>query len=83
LNRIPGVSCQLPAGAFYAFPNISATGLKSDVLANLLLNDAGVAVLPGTAFGKLGEGFLRVSYANSSEKLREALKRMQHLFENL
>lgn len=83
LNRIPGVSCQLPAGAFYAFPNISATGLKSDVLANLLLNDAGVAVLPGTAFGKLGEGFLRVSYANSSENIREALKRMQHLFENL
>jgi aspartate aminotransferase len=73
LNHIPGVSCVKPDGAFYAFPDITQTGLTSAELADMLLRDAGVAVLPGTAFGPYGEGFLRLSYANSVENLRLAL----------
>jgi aspartate/methionine/tyrosine aminotransferase len=73
LNRIEGISCVTPGGAFYAFPNVSALGVPSDVLADRLLEDAGVACLPGTAFGANGAGFLRLSYANSVENLREAL----------
>jgi aspartate aminotransferase len=73
LNHIPGVSCLKPDGAFYAFPDITQTGLTSAELADMLLRDAGVAVLPGTAFGPYGEGFLRLSYANSVENLRLAL----------
>jgi aspartate/methionine/tyrosine aminotransferase len=73
LNALPGVSCVTPRGAFYAFPNITATGLQSRELAERLLLDAGVAVLSGTAFGEHGEGYLRLSYANSLERLEEAL----------
>ena len=69
LNRLPGFRCELPEGAFYAFPNIEATGMKSKPLADALLNEAGVACLSGTAFGAFGEGFLRFSYANSLENL--------------
>jgi len=77
LNRLPGFRCELPEGAFYAFPNIEATGMKSKPLADALLNEAGVACLSGTAFGAFGEGFLRFSYANSLENLLEALDRIQ------
>jgi aspartate aminotransferase len=73
LNTIPGISCVTPSGAFYAFPNITATGLSSKELADGLLEDAGVAVLAGTAFGSYGEGYLRLSYANSLENLQDAL----------
>ncbi len=73
LNDIPGLSCQEPQGAFYAFPDITQTGLTSAELAATLLRDAGVALLPGTAFGPYGEGFLRLSYANSVENLRLAM----------
>jgi aspartate aminotransferase len=73
LNHIPGVSCLEPQGAFYAFPDITQTGLSSGELAATLLRDAGVALLPGTAFGPYGEGFLRLSYANSVENLQLAL----------
>jgi aspartate/methionine/tyrosine aminotransferase len=73
LNDIPGLSCQEPQGAFYAFPDITRTGLTSAELAAALLRDAGVALLPGTAFGPYGEGFLRLSYANSAGNLRLAL----------
>jgi aspartate/methionine/tyrosine aminotransferase len=76
LNRIPGFSCTLPAGAFYAFPNISATGMTSKDIADLLLYEAGVACLAGTAFGSYGEGYLRFSYANSLENIEEALSRI-------
>ena len=76
LNRIPGFSCTLPAGAFYAFPNISATGMTSKDIADLLLSEAGVACLAGTAFGSYGEGYLRFSYANSLENIEEALARI-------
>jgi aspartate aminotransferase len=73
LNEIPGIKCLRPKGAFYVFPNITATGMTSQDLSDLLLNEAGVAVLPGTAFGSFGEGYLRLSYANSVENLKKAL----------
>jgi aspartate aminotransferase len=76
LNAIPGVHCPMPQGAFYVFPNVQALGLSSAKLADYLLDQAGVAVLPGTAFGRNGEGYLRLSYANSLENIQRALKRM-------
>jgi aspartate/methionine/tyrosine aminotransferase len=79
LNQLPGVRCLEPDGAFYAFPNITATGFSSGVLADRLLQDAGVACLSGTAFGGYGEGFIRFSYANSLPNIEEALERMRKL----
>jgi aspartate/methionine/tyrosine aminotransferase len=76
LNAIPGVHCPTPRGAFYAFPNIQSFGSSSEKLANYLLDEAGVALLPGTSFGPSGEGYLRLSYANSSENIQRALERM-------
>jgi aspartate aminotransferase len=76
LNAIPGIRCPLPQGAFYAFPNVQAFGRSSAVLADYLLDEAGVAVLPGTAFGRNGEGYLRLSYANSLQNIEKALGRM-------
>ena len=76
LNALPGVTCTMPTGAFYAFPNITGTGFSSADLAKALLEEAGVAVLSGTAFGKYGEGYLRLSYANSIANLEKALERM-------
>ena len=77
LNNIDGISCLMPAGAFYAFANITGTGLGSKQFADMMLHEAGVAALAGTAFGKFGEGYVRFSYANSIENLREALRRME------
>jgi aspartate/methionine/tyrosine aminotransferase len=77
LNTLPGVSCIRPRGAFYAFPNVTRLGRPSSEIAERLLNEAGVAVLPGTAFGAHGEGYLRLSYANSEANLRAALERMR------
>ena len=77
LNQIKGFSCRMPRGAFYVFPNISATGRKSKPLADALLEQAGVAALSGTAFGAFGEGYLRFSVANSLENLRQALERIE------
>jgi aspartate aminotransferase len=77
LNAIPGISCTMPKGAFYAFPNIKGTGRKSQELENGLLNEAGVACLSGTAFGAMGEGYLRFSYANSVEQIQEGLRRVK------
>jgi aspartate aminotransferase len=77
LNKIPGVSCKLPAGAFYAFPNITKTGFKSKELATGLLEEGGVACLSGTDFGQYGEGYLRFSYANSLDNINEALRRFE------
>jgi aspartate aminotransferase len=76
LNKIPGFSCRLPHGAFYAFPNITKTGWTSKKLADVLLEDAGVACLAGTAFGAFGEGYLRFSIANSMENLDKALDKI-------
>jgi aspartate/methionine/tyrosine aminotransferase len=77
LNSIPGFRCVEPGGAFYAFPNITGTGLQSRALEAKLLNEAGVAILSGTSFGVHGEGYLRFSYANSVENIREAMRRIR------
>jgi aspartate aminotransferase len=77
LNTLPGVRCARPRGAFYVFPNITGTGRSSAEVAERLLTEAGVATLSGTAFGEYGEGYLRLSYANSEANLREALTRMR------
>lgn len=82
LNQIPGVSCLEPQGSFYAFPNIKRTGKSSDELANLIL-ESGVAVLPGSAFGKYGEGYLRIVFANSYENIEKALERMGKVIRGL
>jgi len=76
LNKLPGVSCVVPKGAFYAFPNIKGTGWKAKELANTLLNETGVVTIGGPDFGILGEGYLRLSYANSTENILKALDRM-------
>jgi aspartate/methionine/tyrosine aminotransferase len=76
LNRIEGVRCLMPKGAFYVFPNITGTGMKAKELATLLLEEAGVACLAGTAFGRYGEGYIRFSYANSIENIEKALARI-------
>jgi aspartate aminotransferase len=76
LNRLPGISCAMPKGAFYAFPNVKRTGWKAKPLASALLDDAGVALIGGPDFGVLGEGYVRVSYANSTENIVRALDRV-------
>ena len=76
LNRLPGVSCVKPSGAFYAFPNITGLGIPSAELARRLLHEAGVACLSGTDFGEHGEGYLRFSYAASVETIDRALARI-------
>jgi aspartate/methionine/tyrosine aminotransferase len=77
LNKIDGLRCNRPEGAFYAFPNITDTGMTSREYADYLLNDADVAVLPGTSFGEYGEGYIRISFANSEENLRKAMERIE------
>lgn len=76
LNSIPGISCRRPKGAFYVFPNVKKLGMSSSQLADYLLNNAGVAGLSGTDFGEYGEGYLRFSYANSQENIKEAIRRI-------
>ena len=83
LNAIAGIRCLRPSGAFYAFPDVSATGLTGAELADRLLHEAGVCVLPGTAFGGVGTGSIRISYANSRENLGRALERLRALVEPL
>lgn len=83
LNDIPGVSCVMPAGAFYVFPNISQLGQPTQKVADELLKEGGVAALAGTAFGAAGDGYLRLSYANSLENLQLALDRMRDTFGRL
>jgi aspartate aminotransferase len=77
LNALPGVSCIVPRGAFYAFPNVKDTGWKAKELAAALLDETGVAIIGGPDFGILGEGYVRLSYANSTENIRKALGRME------
>lgn len=76
LNNLPGVHCRMPQGTFYAFPNITGLGKSSDWLAEYLLVEAGVALLPGTAFGAHGEGYLRLCFANSLENIQLAVERI-------
>jgi len=77
LNAIPRVSCKTPKGAFYVFPNVKEIGWEVRKLSDYILNEAGVAVLFGTSFGKFGEGYIRLSYANSVENIKEGLSRME------
>jgi len=77
LNEIPDVSCITPKGAFYVFPNVKKIKMSSQELEHYLLNEAGVAILSGTAFGKYGDGYLRFSYANSIENIGKALEKMK------
>lgn len=83
LNAIAGVNCAQPQGAFYAFPNIASFGIASEDLADQILEQAGVALLPGTAFGANGEGYLRISYANSMENIEAALDKLARFFDSL
>ena len=81
LNRLPGVRCVRPGGAFYAFPNITGTGYSSRQLQDQLLNEAGVALVSGTSFGDQGEGYIRFSYANSIANIEEAMERIARFLE--
>ncbi len=83
LNEVPGFSCIYPKGAFYVFPNISKTGMSSEALANHIIEQAKVCLLPGTAFGSQGEGFLRLSYASSIEDIHTGIDRLKKTMENL
>jgi aspartate/methionine/tyrosine aminotransferase len=83
LNDLPGVTCRTPRGAFYAFPNVADVPLPAEELADRLLEEAGVAVLAGSAFGRAGADNLRLSYANSRENLELALERMRVFLEHL
>ncbi len=76
LNQLPGISCVEPGGAFYAFPNITGTGMTAKELQNKMLEEAGVATVAGTSFGVFGEGYIRFSYANSIENIRAAIQRI-------
>ena len=76
VNKIPGMRCARPQGAFYAFPNIEGTGFGERELADRLLTEAGVAVLPGTAFGHAGAGFIRIAYTQSEDELTRGLGRI-------
>jgi aspartate/methionine/tyrosine aminotransferase len=76
LNSLQGIKCSIPKGAFYAFPNIKNTGMTSRQFADKALYDGGVALLSGTSFGKFGEGFIRISFANSIENIKEGIKRI-------
>jgi aspartate/methionine/tyrosine aminotransferase len=83
LNAIPGIQCRIPRGAFYAFPNIRSLGLTSSDLASVLLDEGGVASLPGTAFGQEGEGYLRFCFSTSEDNIREALARISQVASRL
>lgn len=80
LNEIPGVSCLVPGGAFYVFPNIRGTGLSSEAFSAHLLSVAGVATCPGNFFGPAGEGYVRFCYAKSEDQISEAIERMRRVF---
>ncbi len=82
LNAIEGITCRTPLGAFYAYPNIKATGWKAKALASALLEEAGVAVIGGPDFGILGEGYMRLSYANSTANIKAALDRIDQFLKN-
>ena len=75
-NQLPSITCSIPKGAFYVFPDISQTGWKAKELASTLLEDSGVAIVGGPDFGILGEGYVRLSYANSIENIERAIERI-------
>ena len=77
LNSIPGINCRKPAGAFYVFPNVKQLPISCEKLADYLLAEAGVALLPGIAYGKFGDGYLRLSYANSIENIQLGISKIK------
>ncbi len=81
LNDLPGISCIKPGGAFYVFPNITKTGMNEEAFADVMLNEAGVAVLPGTNFGSAGKGYVRLCYATSEHNIKKGLERMRKCLE--
>ena len=83
LNSIDGINCRMPLGAFYAFPNISGTGLSSSEFADKALNEYGVALLSGTAFGEFGDNYIRISFANSEDNLSIAIDRLSNMIRDL
>jgi aspartate/methionine/tyrosine aminotransferase len=83
LNNIKGITCKKPRGAFYVFPNVKSFEMESKKLADIILQKAGVAVLSGTAFGAYGEGYLRLSFANSVENIQKAIKRISDTLKTL
>ncbi|MDU2064607.1 MAG: pyridoxal phosphate-dependent aminotransferase [Sporomusaceae bacterium] len=83
INAIEGLSCRMPKGAFYAFINLTASGLSSDEFTRRLMLEEGVVIVPGTGFGEAGEGFARISYATSEENIREGLRRIEHFMAKL
>ena len=83
LNDIPGVTCHLPVGAFYVFPNVKSYGRSAQELQDRILQEGGVACLAGTSFGEHGEGYLRFSYANSIENIEEGMRRVRKVLEGL
>jgi aspartate/methionine/tyrosine aminotransferase len=83
LNAVPGVRCHTPLGAFYVFPNITGTGQNERELADRMLYEGGVAVLPGTSFGEMGKGYIRLSYANSVDQIEEGVRRMRGVLEKI
>ena len=83
LNSIEGINCRLPLGAFYAFPNISGTGLTSSEFADKALDEYGVALLSGTAFGEFGDNYIRISFANSEDNLSLAIDRLSKMIKDL
>jgi len=83
LNQIPGINCRRPKGAFYVFPNVKGIGVDCQTLSDYLLNEAGVAVLPGTHFGRYGEGYVRLSYATSIENIQKGLDRIAGAVKNI
>ena len=83
LNAIPRINCRTPKGAFYVFPNIKKTGWEAKKLADYILNEAGVAVLAGTSFGRFGEGYIRLSYANSVENIKKGLSRIEKALQKI
>ena len=82
LNQVPGFRCTEPGGAFYAFPNIEGTNMSARALQDQLLEQVGVAIIAGTSFGAQGEGYVRFSYANSTENIREAIRRVKEFLLN-
>ncbi len=82
LNQVPGFRCIEPGGAFYAFPNIEDTNMSAKALQDQLLEEVGVAIIAGTSFGAQGEGYVRFSYANSTENIREAIRRVREFLGN-
>ena len=81
LNNLPGVECSLPGGAFYAFPNVKGTGMSGEEFAKKSIYEAGVAIVPGTSFGKFAEDYVRFSFAASRDNISQALEKIKKILQ--